>query len=197
MEEVAMIDDSEIEEDLKIFRMAAEGTINKGGPGSGNFGHKGRPGAIGGSGKGAGYRRSGYIPEHSETLPSEFAQSNVEEIPMPDEFYGNEYEDTIWYKQCFFRAFKYVLANTHLEGVLVHGVCKLNTRLDYTFDHGWVEFPEYNAVFDGVTQRFYDMDSYYKELKAIKVIEYDDIDAMMFGLRTGNSGPWTELGGDF
>lgn len=35
------------------------GVVEKGGPGSGNFGHEGRPGEVGGSGPGGGYRDGG------------------------------------------------------------------------------------------------------------------------------------------
>lgn len=66
--------------------------------------------------------------------------------------------------------------NKHCQGiktVLVHGTCK--TPLS-TYGHAWVEI-EGNIIFDGVLQRFYDKEGYYKQRGARKEAEYSYLDA--------------------
>ena len=55
--------------DKKINSMAGLSAYENGGKGSGNFGHAGRPGEVGGSGKGTGASSgSGYVPKHKKDM---------------------------------------------------------------------------------------------------------------------------------
>lgn len=69
-------------------------------------------------------------------------------------------------RQCWERAWKYLSAHPEIpEAMLVHG--KWHTL----FDHAWVELPG-DIVFDGVMQRFYGKEDYYREFETIKIAEY-------------------------
>lgn len=91
-------------------------------------------------------------------------------------------------KNCFEKAFKYVVSKDNIEGIkLVHGFYSIK---EYTGFHAWVELPG-NIIFDGVLQRFYEKEGYYSYYKIIKIAEYSSQEMQKKGKEAGGHfGPW-------
>ena len=114
--------------------------------------------------------------------------SNYEAIPP--ERYKTGRPRRLSPKNCYVKAWQYVMWKDDLEGIrLVHGHYR-PPLLDNHCGHAWVEFPE-DIVFDGVLQRFYRKDDYYKYYEIIKHDEYTVDEMCRVGLECGGTyGPW-------
>ena len=108
----------------------------------------------------------------------------------PSQEYLTGKQKRIKEKACFSEAFRYMADKGKLEGlILVHGQYK-PFSLEKHADHAWVEINN-EIVFDGVLQRFYDKEGYYKYYEAIKEREYDHKEMYQTGRKNGgNFGPW-------
>lgn len=80
----------------------------------------------------------------------------------------------VW--RCFSAAFDYLVVHDNIPGIkLAHGtyVLPLNPSVGAPgrAPHAWVEFPD-GVVFDGVAQRFYNRDDYYRALGIERTTTY-------------------------
>ncbi|MBU8919100.1 hypothetical protein BGM25_23930 [Bacillus sp. FJAT-29953] len=96
-------------------------------------------------------------------------------------------------KNCYKKAFEYVGAKDHIEGIkLVHGLYEPSFVKGHC-GHEWVELPNW-IVFDGVLQRFYEKEAYYNFYQIIKHNEYSSSEMYEVGYKNGgNFGPWNNL----
>lgn len=89
-------------------------------------------------------------------------------------------------KSCYEKCYQYITSH-HVTGIiLVHGSLLLNNSIPIS--HAWVEIGD--ILFDGVYQRFYDKELYYKELGLVKDFEYTEQQTYKFALETGHYGSW-------
>lgn len=93
-------------------------------------------------------------------------------------------------KNCYEKAFRYVADKRDLNEIkLVHGLYKPETIKNHC-GHAWVEIPD-GIIFDGVMQRFYRKEGYYKYYQAIKQNEYNRSEMYKEGFKCGGHyGPW-------
>lgn len=89
---------------------------------------------------------------------------------------------------CFHRAMDYAGDHMSEKAVIVHGQIADGLRT-VIVDHAWVELPG-GIVFDGVTQRFYDLNAYYARRSAVKKKAYGFIEALRLNCEHGDYGPW-------
>jgi hypothetical protein len=61
--------------------------------------------------------------------------------------------------------------------------------------HAWVEFAD-GLVWDGLTRRFYEGESYRAALRAEAGHSYSRVEAARLLLRSGHPGPWDDTAGD-
>jgi hypothetical protein len=86
--------------------------------------------------------------------------------------------------RCYELAWVYLDEHEDVPGLeLVHG-----TVLGY-IGHAWVEGPT-DWVFDGVQQRFYNRDDYYRACGAKPIARFDLKGAIRATIRTRHFGPW-------
>lgn len=118
-----------------------------------------------------------------KTRDEEFKEFEVEVSPIYKEGVINR----VYPKSCYEKSYDYILYH-NIKGVtLVHGYFIL---YGVVVGHAWVEFD--NVVFEGVYQRFYDKELYYRAKKLTKVKEYIGVEATKFLLATRHKGPWEE-----
>ena len=103
------------------------------------------------------------------------------EVDVADK-YKTGHSKRIYWKLCYKKAWDYVCGRNDV--ILCHG---LYTK--YQVGHAWVELPG-NIVFDGVMQRFYAKEDYYKTLKITKLAEYSPVKAAKLILERRHFGPW-------
>lgn len=119
------------------------------------------------------YGSTGYLPRyiHKTEKMEEQKVNEYKHIEVAvDDKYKIEGEPKIYWHDCYRKAFEYCM-DKHCQGVevkLVHGTCKAGLG---SYGHAWVEIGD-KIVFDGVMQRFYDKEGYYRERGAIKEAEY-------------------------
>jgi len=171
-----------------------------GGKGSGNWGHKGRPGQIGGSGTGGG-RLSGGLAGLSNPTSTDIARANA---PTPDFIKERQQRDwdtdgTYWRYiknnetlksistpedtdlrvlgikgnrsgACYEYAAKFVMDNNSWD--LVHGnLFPLTGKFkDTAYNHGWAE--KGNVVYDGLGNIFLDKKKYYSAFEPLDIRRY-------------------------
>lgn len=113
----------------------------------------------------------------------------------PEEKYKTGHPRHLSPKNCYMKAWQYVI-DKGLEDKevaktirLIHGLYR-PFSLDNHCGHAWVELPG-DIVFDGVLQRFYLKDAYYKYYEIIKLNEYTVDEACQVGHEFGGTyGPW-------
>lgn len=178
----------------------------KGGYGSGNHGHAGRPGQRGGSAprEGAGERfgieadaellsqKLGMPPEVCSYLlrrgmigvsipPTKEVQPTEQEARGAS--LGKKYPG-----QCYDMAGRYMMDQYIFDksnAKLVHGTISDGTL---KIGHGWAEIN--GKVFDGAQQKFYDRDDYYKTHQAVAERVYDNEQFKKNILKYKHWGPW-------
>ncbi|NKC68965.1 hypothetical protein [Vagococcus fluvialis] len=88
------------------------------------------------------------------------------EVNVSDEF-KKGVVNRVYPHKCFDKSFDYIKQNGELPGVkYVEGV---HTSL--LLDHAWIEIDDC-IVFEGTFQRFYDKESFYRERKLVKLVEF-------------------------
>jgi hypothetical protein len=103
------------------------------------------------------------------------------EVDVVDK-YKTGHPKRIYWKLCYKKAWDYVRGRDDV--ILCHGL-----YTEYQVAHAWVELPG-NIVFDGVMQRFYIKEGYYKTLKITKLVEYTSFKASRLILEYRHFGPW-------
>ena len=92
---------------------------------------------------------------------------------------------------CVIQAKSYFVAHSDLEGIaFVVGACYTDRGRGFAYGHAWVEVG--TVVFDGVRQRFFDTEGYYKAMKAVPVRRLAGEEADVFLLRLEGD-VWAEL----
>lgn len=109
---------------------------------------------------------------------------------IPNDEYKTGKSKRLSLKNCYIKAFQYVLNRSHIEGIkLVHGLYK-PSFVDIHSGHAWIELPG-EIIFDGVLQRFYEKKGYYTFYGIIKQVEYEPKEIRKIGLQAGGTyGPW-------
>jgi len=92
----------------------------------------------------------------------------------------------VYPKSCYEKSYQYITSHHSKDMVLVHGSLQFNESIP--IGHAWVEIGE--ILFDGVYQRFYNKELYYKELGLVKDFEYTVEQACKFALESGHYGSW-------
>ncbi|WP_088227300.1 hypothetical protein [Desulfosporosinus sp. FKB] len=109
------------------------------------------------------------------------------EVECPDGYIPGD--GKVHLHDCFKTAWNYVVdissLGTPINAWLVHG--KINVYAD--IDHAWVELDN-EVVFDGVLQRFYKKDCYYRIKKAKKIAIWSAVNATVNFTRFKHYGPW-------
>jgi len=94
----------------------------------------------------------------------------------------------VYPKSCYEKSYQYITSHYINGMVLVHGSLQFNESIPIPVGHAWVEIDD--ILFDGVYQRFYNKDLYYKELGLVKDFEYTAEQAYEFALKSGHYGSW-------
>ena len=138
--------------------------------------------------------KKGLAKDREEFVPSleriiiELKEIEVKDIPEKLE---SKYKNNIYPKRCFGKAYDYLDEKVNVDDVnikMIHG--GVYSIIENKFiKHAWIEIND-NAVFDGVLQRFYDKEGYYKYHRAKKIKEYSFKKARMQMLRFHHYGPW-------
>lgn len=89
------------------------------------------------------------------------------EIEVPSEYKAGVLNRVFPHK-CFDKSFDYIRKNGDLPNVnYVEGV-----YTDFFLDHAWIEIDN-RIVFEGTLQRFYDKETYYRQRKAVKLVDFN------------------------
>ena len=102
-----------------------------------------------------------------------------------DPSYKSNITNRVFLKDCYHKSWQYMLSHDIENMVLIHGDF---TKFGLKAGHAWVEIG--NVLFDGVYQRFYDKDLYYKERELTKSFEYTKLQAVNLVRYLGHYGPW-------
>jgi len=116
--------------------------------------------------------------------------------PTPEERAAATEYGTLFPHQCFAAAGAFILKAEHNgfpDARLVHGVYQPNLDLP-VYAHGWVELPG-NILFDGVQQRYFDKDDYYRVMRAKPERTYSRTQALSKMATSGHKGPWHDSAG--
>lgn len=123
------------------------------------------------------------LPSMVQGIKEDIEKMQPFEIEPPDKYKTGKAK-RYYEKQCFKKAYDYMINLDPDGGILVQG---LYTK--WSIPHSWVELPG-DIVFDGVLQRFYNKQDYYREQKAVKVVEFTLKQACQEARRTRNIGKW-------
>jgi len=121
-----------------------------------------------------------------QAIQKDIDQMKPFEIEPPDQYKTGKAK-RYYEKQCHKKAWDYMVYSNHEEGVMVQGL-----HSDMGVPHSWVELPD-DIVFDGVLQRFYNKDDYYRERQIIKIVEFTLKEILQKYEETGNIGEWFDF----
>ena len=107
------------------------------------------------------------------------------EVSVPQSYKTYTTND-VYPKECYGQCIDYIWENDFENMILVHGYYLFKGCV--RIDHAWVEID--NVLFDGVYQRFYDKEVYYKEFGLVKQLEFTRDQALEIATETDWSGPW-------
>ena len=122
-------------------------------------------------------------PEVAAAIEEKIARLKPYEIEPPEGCRTGK-NKRVYERLCYQKAFEYIVHVNPDNARLVHGI--------YTplkLGHAWIELPG-EIVFDGVMQRFYSKDGYYRELEAEKIMEYSVIEVCQNVSKYQYHGPW-------
>ena len=115
---------------------------------------------------------------------------DVKEVPAP-EFCKDFVEGGTFPGQCYDKAGQFIAGcryDAPEKCTLVHGFIG-NKETTAGFGHGWVEIGDH-TVFDGVRQKFYDKEDYFRKLGAISEQRYTPDESVKMMLQKKFYGPW-------
>jgi hypothetical protein len=145
------------------------------------------------SGKGIAAKRHEQDVRH-DAIVCFVSSLEAAEVQVPESWRVGTTPDSPNLSECFYRSYRYVadrwcdLGRENLW--LVHGEYSLG------FAHAWVELFD-RVVFDGVLQRFYDLDRYYKIQSARPWYKYEPIASTLMAANAPVHADGTKSFGDW
>lgn len=90
---------------------------------------------------------------------------------------------------CYQQAYYYATDHAPSGSALIHGHIREGRATGKHIGHAWVELPG-DIVFDGVLQKFYRKDGYYKAREAKPTLTFPKEEAMFVMIQHRHFGPW-------